>query len=202
MTEPIQDNVTSFWAWFEKHREELAAVEMEPELLEELDTRVRRMGTFDWEVGPGRKQACFFALSPAGEIEALAQTRRVIEQAPKLPGWEFYPAKPPRQWSLEFEIDRDGQDIGIDGRDWELVAYRFKDGRFDVLLKPPDGSDLSDEEAELAARVIVDGELGEAVALELVGDVKTVRRWDEKAAQAARKLEPGLLSSIVGAARH
>jgi len=201
MTQPAQGEVTSFWAWFEKQHEKLAADEVEPALLEELDARVRRMGEFDWEVGPGRKQPCFFALSPAGEVEALAHTRRVIAQAPKLPGWELYPAKPPRQWSLEFEIDRKGHDVSIDGRDWEVVAYRFKDGTFDVLLKPPDDCDLSDEEADLAARIIIDGELGEAVALELVGDLETVREWDAKAAPSARKLELGLLSSIVGAER-
>jgi hypothetical protein len=202
MTQPVQGEVSLFWAWFEKHREQLAAVEVDPELVEALDARVCRMGNFDWEIGPGRKQACFFALSPAGEVKALAHTRRVIEQAPELPGWELYPAKPPRQWSLVFELDRNGRDVSIDGGDWEVVVYRFKDGTFDVVLKPPDESDLSDEEADWAARVIVDGELGEAVALELVGAIETVRQWGAKAAAAARKLELGLLSSVVGAERH
>jgi len=202
MAGSAQSEVSSFWAWFEKHRDELAADEMDSKLVEELDTRVRRMGNFDWEVGPGRKEPCFFALSPAGEVETLSETRRVIDQAPKLPGWELHPAKPPRQWLLEFDLDRDGTDVAVDGKEWEVVVYRFKDGTFDVLLKPPEDSDLSDEEAEWAARVLVDGELGEAVALELVNELETVRTWDEKAEPKARKLEVGLLSSIVGAERH
>ena len=45
-------------------------------------------------------------------------------------------------------------------------------------------------------------ELGEAVAIALVGSIETVKEWDTKAAAAARKLEVGLLARVMGAERH
>ena len=196
------ERVDSFWKWFVEQQAALAVDQVEAGLLEDLDERVRDLGDFDWEIGPGKKQRCFLALSPRGDREGLAHTREVMSRAPSVAGWEFYAAKPPRDWSLVFTMERRGEELSIDATAWEFVAYLFKDGTFDVLLKPPATPLLSEEEAQCAAIVIVDGELGEATRLELVGSIEVVKEWDAKARAAARKLEVGLLARALGAERH
>jgi len=193
----LMNSITEFWTWFADHRAQLSDGKSVEPLIPELEEKLFAICRVDWEIGPGRKAPHLFALSPRGSCETLDITRLIIDQAPSIDGWEFSPAKPPRFWQLVFELKVDDDEITIDGKTWEFVIYRFKDGTYDLLFKPGDGNDLPEEYKRWAATIIADGEIGEEKRMRLVGTIEVVENWDEKTARSARKLESGLLGSVI-----
>lgn len=80
---------------------ELLADEAPPaEVLDELDAHVEALGELSWELGPGLAEPNALVITPDGNPELLPVARRTISFAPCLSGWEFYPARPPKQWTL------------------------------------------------------------------------------------------------------
>jgi len=193
----VHKKTSEFWSWFKERSSELAAGDIPEGLIEELEARLFAIHKLDWEIGPGRNAANLFALSPTGDEELLKLTRAVIAEAPDLPDWEFCPAKPPRNWDLVFSLTVDDASIEIDGKLWEFVAYKFKDGTYDLILKPDSTKGLSDDYLNWAAMIIADGELGEETRMELVQDLEVVRTWEAKVAPSAKKLQPGLLAKLL-----
>jgi hypothetical protein len=191
------DNVAIFWRWFSAHESMLAAKTIPSKLISELEERLFAVAHLDWEIGPGKTAASLFAISPKGDREKLNLTRRVIAQAPKLNGWEFYPAKPARKWNLEFRLNAKDGPVDVDGKKWEFVAYRFDDGTYDLVLKPDRDQGLPDDYLGWAATIIVDGELGEEKRIEAIGNIEVLKAWDKDAAKSARKLEVGLLKKVI-----
>lgn len=189
--------ITDFWQWFSEHSAELAARTIPDSLIDELESRLFAIHRLDWEIGPGRNAPNLFALSPRGERDLLGLTQRIIEEAPALRDWEFHAAKPPRDWDLVFSLTVDGKPVEIDGKLWEFVAHKFKDGTYDLLLKPNGVNGLDDDYVRWAATIIADGELGEERRMNLVGNIETVPSWDEDAARSARKLEVGVLPKVI-----
>jgi hypothetical protein len=189
---------SEFWGWFKKHSSELAAHDIPEALIEELETRLHEIHELDWEIGPGRNAPNFFALSPRGDKDLLKLTRAVITKAPDLPAWEFFPAKPPRNWNLVFSLTVDDASIEIDGKLWEFIAYKFKDGTYDLVFKPDSTKGLSEDYLYWAAMIIADGELGEEIRMELVQTLEVVTAWDAKMTPSARKLQPGGLAKLLG----
>ena len=191
------NNIVKFWKWFSEHRNELAAPNIPDALFWELEEQLFAIHRLDWEIGPGRKAPNLFALSPAGDPELLQLTRWIIAKAPRLPNWEFYAAKPARSWNLTFCLSVHEKPVEIDGKQWEFVALEFPDGTYDIIMKPDQTHDLSEEYLYWAATIILDGELGEEKRMETIKDTEIVLSWEEKFAQAARKLELGLLASVL-----
>src|SRR5688572_9269771 len=96
--------IQSFWRWFESVSDELSSHERRTATIRELDRRVRALGKFAWEIGPGSKEPHAFTISPGGDLERLRQTRTIVKQARKLAGWEFHAAKLPKDWSPVFDM--------------------------------------------------------------------------------------------------
>ncbi len=194
----MSNNISRFWSWFSDHSVELADANIPQTLIAQLEEQLFAIHRLDWEIGPGRSAPNLFALSPRGDRQALKLTRGIVAQAPKLTGWEFYPAKQPREWNLVFSLNVKDKEVEIDGKRWEFVAYKFDDGTYDLVLKPDSTKGLSDDYLNWAATIIADGEIGEEKRLELIGNIEVVKTWDEKAVRSARILEPGLLAKSVG----
>jgi len=195
--ENAHDKISSFWKWFADHSTELASADIPQDLVGELEKRLFTIHRLDWEIGPGRNVSNLFALSPRGNSELLQLTRSIIAQAPMLVGWELWPAKPPRDWNLVFSLIVNGTSVEIDGKLWEFVAYKFKDGTHDLVLKPDSIKGLSEDYLYWAATIIADGELGEEARMELITNTEVVTSWDERAAKSAKKLRPSLLAKLL-----
>ena len=195
------DTTTAFWTWFSVHSEELGAADIPPALIIQLEERLFAIHRLDWEIGPGRKTPNLFALSPRGERSTLVITREIVAQAPKLKGWSFYSAKPPRQWNLVFRLNVNGREIEIDGKRWQFVAYKFDDGTFDLVFKPDSQEGLSPDYINWAAIIIADGEIGEERRMDLIRSIEIVDAWDEKMGASAQPLELGLLAKILDEAK-
>src|SRR5262249_33183984 len=134
------------------------------DLIEQLDKKVLELGDFSWEIGPGWRdtQANSLVFSPGGDKARLEETRRIVSLAPVCQGWEFYPAKPPKNWNCYFLVTDDtGRQMPVDASTWKYVLLRFPDQSFDITICAPDLKNLTGQLRETAAEIVLDGELGE-----------------------------------------
>ena len=97
-----------------------------------------------------------------------------MRAAPSLPGWEFLPFKPRRKWDLQFEFEGASGPIQVDARRWRFVAYRYADGVYDLVVLVADEPSLAPLDRDLAARIAVEGQLGEEVLLTAVNEIEAV----------------------------
>jgi hypothetical protein len=192
----VREKIESFWKWFAANSAALSSNTIPESLISELEDRLFAIERLDWEIGPGQHAPNLFALSPRGDADLLQTTRNIIALAPELPSWEIYPAKPPRAWNLIFTLSGEDSTVEIDAKCWEFVAYKFKDGTYDLLFKPDDRKGLSEDYLCWAATIVVDGEIGEEARIEKVGQIEVVSSWNEREAPSARKLELGSLSEL------
>jgi len=167
------DDIRAFWEWFVAEHEWIAANPTADAVIEELDRRVSDLGCPAWEIGPGDQTDWFLALSPDGDPDSLALTRKIVHEAPRLPGWEFLPHRPPKKWELRFEIEGASGPIEVDARSWRFVAYRYPDGIYDVVVLVDEPS-LAPPDRDLAVRIAVEGQLGEEALLTAVNEVEAV----------------------------
>lgn len=190
-------DVDAFWVWFAAEAARLDLSQLAAGGYRELDRRVVAMG-FSWEAGPADDGGCFLALSPCGDAARLALTRAAVARAPAVPGWTFLPAKPPRVVDLRaLVLHLDDGPRTFDVTTWDVVRYRFADGVCDLVFRSPP-TDASPATLWLVASTIVDGELGEARAIERVHEIEVVAAFEPRAAPAAQRLAPGLLARMVG----
>lgn len=195
-----REEIDEFWGWFSDHSEELRPNRVTPQLIAELEHRLFAIRKLDWEIGPAKDERARLVISPAGNRDQLPVVREIIARAPLLPRWEFHAGKVRRDWNLRFTIDVGDRSVEIDAKRWEFVLYEFKDGTFDLVLKPDEPQDLSPVHLDLAAVIIVDGELGEETRLSKILALDVVSAWNSEQSGSARSLEPGLLAKLVGSA--
>jgi len=170
---PSDEAIEAFWKWFATISPRLAASDTDPTLLDALSKRVALLGEdLHWEFGPGRTEEHAFVISPDGDKRWLATTRYIVERAPVLAGWQFHPAKPPKQWDLKVSIEG----IAYDANPWRYVLYAFPDDTYDIVVEQNNVADLR----PLAANIVVDGLLGEDVRLEIIGDIDVVDALDDQ----------------------
>lgn len=95
----IGDNVLEFWRWFNSISNELYMDIKNERLHEEIDSKVRNLGPFDWEIGPSNKSLLFFAISPNLTIESFNLTKEIIKYAPECENWIFLSSKPKKEYT-------------------------------------------------------------------------------------------------------
>ena len=88
---PSDDVIAAFWDWFAIYASKLAA--NDPEILKVLDERVSLLGEITWTIETGETDHLVFILS-AGESERTSVTRRIVELAPAISGWELTSSEP------------------------------------------------------------------------------------------------------------
>ncbi|MET0465208.1 MAG: hypothetical protein ABW007_18750 [Chitinophagaceae bacterium] len=171
--------IKSFWEWFANNAYRMNLESASDAFLAELDEQVVNLGDFAWEIGPGFHKENQFVLSPHGDKEILKQTRDVIGKAPVMDKWEFYPARQPLQGNLVFVLNTDPGEISFDATNWQYILYQFHDGTFDIILKAPNIAALSPADQSLAARLAIDGAIGEEKRIELFVDIEVVEAFED-----------------------
>jgi len=177
-----QQQVAEFWQWFQSVCGQFGATFENRELVDELDARIATLGSFSWELGPGVRddKNSALVLTPGGDPDLLRETRQVIAIAPECPGWEFYPAKPPKKWQREFSLQkRDGTVINVNASGAWYVLFKYPDGVFDVLLADRNLAALSEDHQQTAAVILLDGELGEERRMAIVHSVDIVGQFED-----------------------
>jgi len=194
---PPNEAIQSFWTWFESVATSLADdFEQEP-ILDQLDEALSELGDVVWELGPGVSAECALAISPDGDLDWLPATRRIVALAPRLPRWEFHPARPPRPWSPTFMIG----DSEVDASDWRYVLLAFPDGIFDLVLEQGNAVGLDEDDRYAAAVILLDGLLGEATRLSRIQDLEVVDHFDAEQIEQASDIVnlPAHLQSLLDA---
>lgn len=180
MGEHSSKRITEFWGWFASVCDALAARPDDPEILPLLDKRVQSFGPIVWEIGPGTQKPNALVISPGGRSELLPLTEDIIAHAPASQKWEFHASKPPKQWNRKFSLRVDNDtNIQVDANDWQYVLLRFPDRSFDVIIRAP-GMPASRKSRQTAARIAVEGELGELRSMELIRDIDVVDEFEDR----------------------
>ncbi len=174
--------ITEFWTWFARvaqplsERMEGEALEGgqfdDDELLAELDRRIHDVWGFGWELGPGISEPCALVISPGGDADLLEATSAIVAAAPPIAGWEFHPARPPKEWQLIFELQRDDGEVAtIDASTWRCVVLPTSAGQVQLLIEAPLLEELSTPDRCRAVEIALDGVLGEQRHLQWVEHV-------------------------------
>jgi len=179
MARVSQDSVREFWDWFRSISTELGSNLDNSEILQELDERIRSFEGITWEVGPGISELNALAFSPNGRKELLSVTKQIVALAPTCVGWEFHPAKPPKNWDLRFVVeDKHGNQVEVDATGWQYALLKFPDGTFDIVVHAPNLPDDEDIRYQ-AADIAVEGQLGEQTMLQLIQNLDVVDEFED-----------------------
>jgi hypothetical protein len=183
--------VNRFWAWFASVSKELLDNPTDPSLISQIDSRVRSIGSFDWEIGPWGNSLFYFAISPGLNIEKLTITRSVVDLALDCAGWQFLPSKPPKEWNGIWKMNNEmGKEIWIDCNNWKYILYQFDDGTFDadILTDVIEGDENT---LNTAVDIALTGYLGEETFMSLIMNINIVEEFGEE-----NDIKPNLLKHI------
>lgn len=127
--------VNNFWIWFDSISDSLFDDIKNIEIVSELELMIKKLGPFDWEIGPINGDLRYLAISPNLDEDLLIATSEIISHAPKNPKWLFFDAKPQKEYNPLFSmLNENGAKILIDTSLWKYQLYQFGDGTFDMDL--------------------------------------------------------------------
>ncbi len=178
----VDDQIEDFWNWFLSVKTHLEKSLRQESMLKEMDDQIKKLGSFSWELGPGKNCEFSFIVSPNGNSEKLRETINIIECAPSCNNWAFFPSKQPKKWNYVFNLkDTESGTIEIDANNWEYVLLKFPDGTFDIILKTPQVFiNYSAAIKQTAAEIALYGILGEEICIKLIGNIEIVKDFDNE----------------------
>ena len=173
--------IINFWDWFSRNCSNFGTNHENAHLSEELDAQVKRLGSFSWEIGPGKIKDHLLVISPSGDMAMLQETKTIIDNAIPCDGWEYYYAKQPKQWDLRFYfMTGRGTRLEVDASQWEYVLLMYEDGMFTIIIKASDLQHLDDNDKLTAAEIVLDGVLGEELRLQSFCEIDVVGEFDSE----------------------
>lgn len=166
------DTAREFWTWFQQHEADIrrAYAQGNASRLDELlSTRVAKAAAgAGWEIGPYALPMQALVLSP-GSAERIAVCRALVAAAPQVPGWRFFPAKPPKDMtSLQIEVE--GHEVCADRWYYRLTSYGGEFVDIELFFEADDSPAPAD--ADLAGHLLVEALIGELVFLQRVGRIE------------------------------
>lgn len=173
--------IREFWSWFADARTTFGERFENGAAVEELARRIAGLGRFSWELGPGLQNPShqLLVISPGGDRDLLSLARDIVAQAPSCPGWEFFPARPPKQWDLRASLEYEGVGmITLDARSWRYALRKKSDGLYEILIGAPELVYYDPVVKQVAVGIILDGELGEAARLDHIAAIEVVSEFD------------------------
>lgn len=168
--------IEEFWNWFALIANSLEKDFNQEGLLKDLDDRISQLGDITWEIGPGKTAPNILIVSPSGDKSLLSLTKDIVKHAPQIKNWEFYYAKPPKEWISVFSIyDNDDFEYVINIESWEYNLYKFADGSYDIVIKADNIKNLTLDLQQIAMEVALDNILGEE---KRIGSFEIIERVD------------------------
>lgn len=170
-----------FWDWVTDNIEKLTPDNITDEYIELLDSEIKKLGDFSWEIGfDERVNKNFLTISPEGDPELLVESKFIVDQAPNIKEWIFYSAKPPKQWKLIFDLVIENENVKINANKWQYVLYKYPDNVYDLVIKVPLSYKPYEEYFYEIGNIAVTGEFGEAFVIEYINDIDLVYEFNEK----------------------
>lgn len=181
--------IRSFWTWFVGVADRIASNFEDEAMHEQIDQRLSVFGDLGWELGPGISEESSLSISPDGDRRLLPLTRRIVAMAPAVRGWEFLPARPPREPALEFAImAKDAGPIEVDATRWRYVLVPASGVPQDIIVEEGGTPPMSVDDRYLAAVLALDGLLGEERRLCQIGAIHGVAILGSELQGQARSL--------------
>jgi len=164
--------ISTFWSWFTKHESDIRSAYDEGDsdrLVFLIAKPLQKLAPdIGWEIGPYALSEYSFVLSP-GERKFIELTRRIVELAPHVSGWQFFAGKPPKELlSLTFEAE----DIEVCADNWSYRLTSYNKGEFvdiEVFFEKADAPPAGKESIFL--ELVLEALVGELVSLDRIGDV-------------------------------
>lgn len=201
MPNPESAQILEFWTWFSKIASSLSADIQNPSLLEELDSRLAHLNSkLSWEIGPGSSEPWQLIISPNLDTGLRQTAMDIISHAPVLEGWEFYPARRPKEWDYKFCIERTGREaelIELDATGWGFVLLEYPDGKHEVLLQANNLPELDGDERWQAAAIVLESILGEEVLMNTIDEFELLDQLEPRFAQRRQSIQ-GLRAAVLG----
>ncbi len=158
----LQEKIDNFWKWFIEHEEKFRIITDPRNVREMLDNQILQFGPFYWEIGEGTEKPHTFIISPNGDKKLLDISLDIMDEAPDLPHWEFYGAKPSRDWDYTFEMyDNFVVKQKIDASEWEYIMRMSPERKIKLLIYAENIDFLDEEDKMVAANLVVNNIIGE-----------------------------------------
>lgn len=164
------ESIKKFWIWFSLNCQNFGNYFDNSNLINELDIWINKLGNFTWEIGPGKNTDNALIISPNGDVEKLKFTKMIIANAISCEGWEYYYAKPPKQWNdFKFYFETtNGNRFEVDASLWEYVLLKYEDGMYGIVIKSLQLSELDGDDTIIAMEIFLDGILGEKIRMQTI----------------------------------
>ena len=190
--------IKQFWDWFSSISERLASDFEDPEILAELDNRVKQLDSrLSWELGPGIRKTNQLVISPNLDSALLPVTRGIINESPILSAWEFHPARLPKKWDFLFFLQgEDKAPVRLDATRWRYVLLQYSDSSREVILLADSLPQLNDDDKWQAAAIVLESELGEELLLEQLENFQLVESLEPELSRKTKPIQS--LRSVVG----
>lgn len=183
----IQPKIDSFWKWFVQMEDRIATFFSEESdvdketLIEAINNRVLDFGLFAWEISAGTNKRFRLVLSPNGDAQRLALSQSIVAQAPSLRDWEFYYAKPAKQWDYVFSIYDDFMmERSIEAFRWEYVLLEYPDDTLEIKIMASNIQFLDKEAQKAAVDLALTNIVGEEAKVNYLNQVSIVAEFEEE----------------------
>ena len=176
----MRAKIQDFWSWFIENEAEFRNVKDREQAIERMDNQILAFGRFAWGIDTGREKPFALVLSPNNDPDLLDISRDIMDEAPDLKNWEFYPARLRlHDWDFKLEVyNRWMSKQTYDVRRWEFVLIEEDDYRVSVEIVIPNMNDVDAEDQQVAASRVVNLLLGEELRIEEVHRIRVVDDFD------------------------
>jgi hypothetical protein len=182
--------IEQFWEWFSDNCHDFGDKFDNIVLLGQLDEWVNRLGNFSWEVGPGKEKKNALVISPNGNADLLQETKKIIASAKDCIGWEYYYAKPPKDWELIFDFETTDETVfEVNASEWQYCLLQYEDGMFEIIIKAPGLNGLNDTDKFATAEITLDGMLGEELRMQTICEIDVVEEFEESRQKKASNIK-------------
>lgn len=169
----LRYKIDEFWNWFVEHEEKFRIIRDPHAAREMLDNQILQFGIFSWEIGKGKNKPHTLTISPNGNAEMLRRSQAIIGEAPEMKFWEFFAAKPPRDWDYILEMyDSYMVKQRIDSSSWEYLFRMTPDFKIRILLYAENIDFLDDDDKMSAADFVINSVIGEADKIDYVDSIE------------------------------
>lgn len=197
----LERKIDQFWSWFKENEAEFRGDN--PELLvEQMNNLVLDFGIFKWEIAQTEDQHYYLLISPNNDAARLKISQAIIEAAPRLKHWYFYPSYPPKEdWDYTFEMyDSFMLKQKYSASNWYFLLFEAVDrDAFELDIRARNLSLLDDDDQLMAVNLVVRNLIGEATKIKYLDQINFVDDFepeDETAAMPIQNLRKKLLSLV------
>ena len=176
----LKNKINYFWEWFTKHERQFREISDPVAIRELLDNQVLQFGAFSWEIGEGLGESHTFTISPNGDAKMLRRSEAIIGEAPELPQWQFFAAKPAQEWNFIFKMfDSFMLQQTIDAAEWAFIFRMTQDRKLNVLIYTRHIDFLDADDKQSAADFALNQIIGEMDKIYYINSVSFIENLNE-----------------------